>query len=253
MFSLGSDQPAYSFTEPEGENKPIPTSALTAQNRRKKMKLAALGIIATTLLAGTIIPVTNAGSRSPGNFERKLERVENREHRQQRNEEARRERRADRNQRRRGYGDRLERSNVRYGRGHGTRARWRRNNRYRYAVGRGYYRRHPYRNRHYRGPSYGHSRIVLRQQTHGNPMPAIAGGIIGGVIANEASGGNQGATVVGAVVGAVIASDITRRRHYRQNTLGVTRARISSGKTAPVHYRPVPTSYRLISPSYCAM
>lgn len=172
------------------------------------MKLATLGIIATALFASAIGPVANAGSLLVGNVERKLERTETRDYRQHRGEGRQRERHSNRNYRRhddsRNHGHRHAQSDHRYGRGHGPRANWRWYKPHRHHQG---YRRHGHR--------YGHGKIVFRHHIHGNPLPAIAGGIIGGAIAHEASGGDQGATAVGAVLGAVIASEATRHRHHR--------------------------------------
>lgn len=48
--------------------------------------------------------------------------------------------------------------------------------------------------------------VVVESHGHGDPVRTLAGGIIGGAIANGLSDGDRGATAFGAITGAIIAN-----------------------------------------------
>lgn len=159
------------------------------------MKFTTLGLIAAALLAITLSPITSASNKFQANSEHQGQRMESQRHDQHRGKSQRRKHHADRGHRRHNAGRR-----------HGQRHA----NRYnRHSTRHGHYRRHHSHGRH------GYTRISFGHHLHGNPLPAIAGGIIGGAIAHEVSGGDQGATFIGAVLGAAIVSDADKRRHRR--------------------------------------
>lgn len=50
------------------------------------------------------------------------------------------------------------------------------------------------------------SHVIIESHSHANPVRTLAGGIIGGAIANGLSDGDKGATAIGAITGAIIAN-----------------------------------------------
>lgn len=175
------------------------------------MKLANFGIIAAILFAIGVSPTTSARELSRANDGHQTQRAESNHSRHYRNNNYQRKRyTARRHHRSVNNRSHSQRRTTRHSyAGFGHRSHWR-----------GYKRRHHTshysapRPHHYRTRN-GHSRIVIRHNISGHSAPALAGGIIGGVLAHEVSGGDQGATFVGAILGAAIASDSHNRRHQR--------------------------------------
>lgn len=64
--------------------------------------------------------------------------------------------------------------------------------------------------KHYRAPRHSSHISVRTHHRSGNALPVIAGGLIGSVIANDASHGDPGATFGGAIVGAIVGNAIAR-------------------------------------------
>lgn len=175
------------------------------------MKLTTFGLIAAALFATALSPITSASNRSQVDSHDRGERMESRHHGQNQGANRHGRNHADRGQRRHDAGRRHgQRHANRYNRHHlGHRSYSGVYSYNRHSIHRGHYRRHHSQGRH------GYTRISFGYHLHGNPVPAIAGGIIGGAIAHKVSGGDQGATFLGAVLGAAIVSDADKRRHHR--------------------------------------
>lgn len=176
------------------------------------MKMTTLGLIAAAVFATTLSPITSAGNRSQNDSHDQGQRMESRQHGQYQGASRHGRKHAEKRHGRRqhadrGHGQRQGNRQSRRHYGHSSHWNW-------YTSGRHTSRHDRYR----RHRAYGwrsHNTVVLRHHIHGNPVPAIAGGIIGGAIAHEVSGGDQAATFIGAALGAVIVSDASNRRHHR--------------------------------------